>query len=330
MNSYLNHGDPEVLEALRAFGADLASAAVREARDPGVVGERRSRLLDVLGVTGSEEAAIVVRDFVDPERNEPEIHTRACVALAALGDMRGVDLLAHDLELTDHDLRTRALVALQELDTPHAEEAVQAHVNRYLAECGACPDTVEISAPRLEEPDTSLTAFVARHIVRAPHSLTIVVGSGAITIARSRQSDLKRGLEGFDVRFATRRLAPEEQIAMVQKARDEVAADPSVRIVVAGMIPGPKDSLPLPHVLTRADGEPYTAKVLFVDPRECKLVMDWWHYVDERAEVPTDFEVILGISRPDNSAISEEEYAIWQLAPEDRKRDFIRAFLAHL
>ena len=86
MNSYLSHGDPEVLEALRIYGDQLTTPAVREAQDPGVVGERRVRMMDILSITGSEEAVIAVRANVDPQRNSPEIHTRACVALARLGD----------------------------------------------------------------------------------------------------------------------------------------------------------------------------------------------------------------------------------------------------
>lgn len=330
MNSYLSHGDPEVLEALATYGDEVTTPAVREAQDPGVVGERRMRLMDILGMTCSEEATIVVRGNVDPQRNSPEIHTRACVALARLGDESGVDSLAHDLELTDPKLRMMALAALQELDIPSAKQAVADHVARYLADAGAVPDQIAMSAPCLEDPNESLTQMIARHIDESPHNLTVVVGSGAKKIARVRQSDLRRALKGADVRFSTVRLAPEEQIEILEQAVSDLVAEADRRIVLVGTFPAPSDTPGLPHFLARPEGQGFTAEVLFADPHEYSLVLEWWHYVDDKAEVPTDFAVALGVSRPETSAISEEEFAICELTPEDRKDDFLRAFLAHL
>jgi hypothetical protein len=330
MNSYLNHGDPEVLKALSAYGDMLTAPAIREAQDPGVVGERRLRMMDILGVTGSEEAVIAVRANVDPERNSPEIHTRACIALARLGDESGIDSLAHDLELTDPDQRTTALAALQEVDTPSAHRAVEDHVNRYLGDAGAVPERIVMSAPCLEDPDASLTPAVAGSICGQPHNLTLLVGSGAKKMARVRQSDIRRALKGCDVRFSTVRLAPEEQIAILEEAVKDVAADPTTHIVLVGTFPAPSDTPALPHFLVRQEGADLKAKVLFVDPHEYNLVLEWWHYVDDKAEIPTDFEVVLGVCRPETSAISREEYLIYELTPEDRTDDFLRAFLAHL
>lgn len=330
MNAYVNYGDASVLDALAHYGSDLSLTALREAADPGLIGERRARMMDILGVTGDETAAIAVRENVDPERNEPLVHTRACVALARLGDTRGIDLLAHDLELPDQELRTMALAALRQLDLPQANQAVTDHVNRYLSAAGAIPAQIEISAPRLDDPSTSVSIYICNHIKSTPHTLTVVVGSGAIKMARTRQSDIRRELSDHEVEFATVRLPPEERIRIVVAARDAAADDPQTRRVVIGTIPGPKASPPLPHILAKPDGPPFSAKVLFADPHECGNVMEWWHYVDDRAEVPTDFEVVLAISRPDGSAISEEEYIVWQLTPPERKRDFLRAFLARL
>ncbi len=330
MNAYLNYGETPFLEALRSFGSDVSAPIQREAQDLGVVGERRARMMDILGVTGDENAAVVVRGFVDRERNEPLVHVRACVALARLGDMRGIDELAHDLELTDSDLRRMALAALQQLDIAHARQAITDHIDRYLGGAGAIPEAIEISAPRLEDPDRSLSSFVVEHVKRKPHALTVIVASGAIKMASTRQSDIRRGLEGYDVHFTTERLAPEEQIAVLEEARDAAAVNPDACIVVMGKLPNPNGSVPLPHFLQQVGGEGYTAKILAVDPHHVAILMDWWHYVEDRAEVSTEFEVILAISRPKESAISEEEYMIYQLMPEDRRRDFLRAFLANV
>ncbi len=330
MNSYLSHGDPEVLKALRVYGDQLTTPAVREAQDPGVVGERRVRMMDILGITGSEEAVIAVRANVDPQRNSPEIHTRACVALARLGDESGIDSLAHDLELTDPSLRMMALAALQELELPSAAKAVEDHVARYLADAGAVPEQIEMSAPCLDDPNESLTQMIARRIETNPHNLTVVVGSGAKKIARVRQTDMSRALKGTDVRFSTVRLAPEEQIEILEQGVRDVLADSDSKVVLVGTFPAPSDTPGLPHFLARPEGKTFTAEVLFADPHEYSLVLEWWHYVDDRAEVPTDFAVVLGVSRPDTSAISDEEYAICELTPADRKDDFLRAFLAHL
>jgi len=60
------------------------------------------------------------------------------------------------------------------------------------------------------------------------------------------------------------------------------------------------------------------------------LLMDWWHYIDDKSEVPTNLQVVISASSPGRSAISEEEYLIHQLTPPERRGDFGRALLAHL
>ena len=100
--------------------------------------------------------------------------------------------------------------------------------------------------------------------------------------------------------------------------------------MVLGALPAPRDRTPLPHFLTRPTEKEYTAKIVIVDPHEVRVVMEWWRYVDDKSTVPTDFEVILAISRPERSAISEEEYQIFQLLPEEQRSKFNRAFLAHI
>jgi HEAT repeat protein len=330
LNAYLNYGDPEILVALAELGADFAPAALSEASDLGIVGERRARLMNALGATGSEEAAIALRKELGHE--DLLVRVRARAALARLGDLFGVDELSHYLELPDEAGRRLALDALRELaeDIPAANKAIEAHVERYLGATGAIPEAIAISAPRLDDPETSLVKAAAERIRAEPHELTVVVGSDAIRLAATRQLEVRQLLSEFDVRFATPQMAPEEQIDALLAARDAAAGDPESRVVLVGQLPAPDESPPLPHFLTRAGGRSYGAKLMVLDPHEARMVMEWWHYIVDRAEVPTDVEVMLPISDAAHSAISEEEQGILASLPRARREDFLRAYLGHL
>jgi hypothetical protein len=328
MTAYTNYGDPEVLEALRRYGSELTPAVTRDAADLSTIGVRRARVLDMLAATGDEECIRAARESLnDVDR---DIHVRAAVALVQLGDLTGIDVLSADLTLTDAGLRTTALSALRELQSiPQADKAISAHVDRYLADTGAIPTDIEVSAPRLDNRDVSMTGYVYDHVLRSPHDLTIIIGSEAINMATRREGQSGE-LPGHDVVYSTRRMAPEEQLAALNAARDRAIAKATGPVVLIGALPGPMDSPPLPHFLTRPGGASYNAKILIVDPHEVRMVMDWYRYVKDDAEVPTHFEVILAVSNPTASAISEEEYMIYQLLPEERHEDFIRALLAHM
>jgi len=326
INAYLNYGDPPLLEALAAYRQLVGTAAIREASDLGVIGERRARIMDILGLSDDPDVAPVLRDNLADR--DAMIRVAAARGLAQIGDQRGVDELAHDLQVTDADLRSRALDALAGLDMKTAREAIQAHVERYLGEAGAVPEKIAVRAPRLAAPDTSLSEYATDEIKRAPHALTVLIGSEATRLATTRRDELRRDLPGYELRVTTPQHAPEEQIAALLDARDLAAAG-ETRVVFVGPLPAPHDRLPLPHFLT-ATGGGFTAKVMALDPHEYNLLMDWWHYVDDKAEVPTDFEVILPISTPDRSAISNEEHRIYELTPDARKDAFLRAYLAHL
>lgn len=330
MNAYLNYGDGAVLTALATYGDALVPSASREAKDIGIIGTRRARVMDMLGITGSDDVIGIVRDATDDI--DLEIHTRACVALARLGDVWGIDRLADDLRLTDPHRRTMALEALREIGTERAKVVLDEHVRRYLAEAGAVPPVIDVSAPLLENPDLNLITYVTDHIKRSPHALTVVIGSMAIQMASNKRDVVKEHLAGWDIHFSIPTMAPEEQIRALLASRDSAAADADARAVFFGMLPAPHDNPPLPHFLTRpADiGKSYTAKVVSVDPHEYKLLQDWLHYIQDKSEVPTDIEVILAVSRPGKSAMSPEEYDIYQMTPVERRNDFARAYLAHL
>ncbi len=328
MTAYMNYGDPEILAALRGYGKELTPAITRDASDISAVGVRRARILDMLAATGDEECSGAVRESLsDPDS---EIHVRAAVALAQLGDMGAVDALSDDLSRTDSDRRTLALRALVELDLPQAAAAVERHLDRFLSDTGAIPKDVDVSAPRLANRDVSMTSYLCQHVRNSPHTLTVIIGSEAINMASNRKDAIIADLPGHDVVFSTRRMPPEEQITLLTDARDRAAANPAVKVVVIGALPGPSDSPPVPHFLVHGDAGQYTAKIVVVDPHEVRWVMNWYHYVQDQAEIPTDFEVILVVSTPTASAISEEEFLIHELLPEDRQEDFVRALLARM
>jgi hypothetical protein len=230
----------------------------------------------------------------------------------------------------DTELRSSALRALFDLQhVQGVDKAIASHLDRYIAEGGAIPKEITVKAPRLEHPDTGMTVYIAEEIKKTRHDLLLVIGSGAADMARTRQADLRDMLEGHEIFFLTPELAPEEQMDALEEARDRAAANPEHTVFAIGVVPAPSDSPPLRHFLTTGAGT-FTAQVLVVDPHEVSLLMDWWHYVDDRAEVETEFWVVLSASTPERSAISEEEHLIYQLTPDERKPDFIRALLAHL
>jgi hypothetical protein len=328
LNAYLNYGDAAVLDALAQYGALLGPAVQHEDTDMGLLGARRARLMDVAGVSGDPETMPVVRDNL--AYPEADIAVRAAVALARLGDLAGVDELSHHLQRPDAEFRLKALGGLAELKhLSAAQRAIDEHIERYLAESGAIPHQIAISAPRLSDPTMNMVTYIAQHVDAHPHTLTVVVGSESVRMAANRQEEIYRALAGHPVHLATPQLAPEEQIATLVAARDDAAANPDKKVVFVGKIPAPHDSPPLPHFLTRG-ANAYTAKMILVDPHELNLAMDWYHYVVDNAEVPTDVEIILSVSTPGQSPISEEELAIYRLLTPEQREGFVRAYLAHL
>jgi HEAT repeat protein len=330
LNSYVNYGDPAALKALRSFGTAVTPAATSEALDSGVIGERKARLMDVIGASGDDTAVGAVRECINyPDK---DVHVRACAALARLGDLNGVSTLSANLEdKQDDELRNKALHALADIrhEIPEAQEAIDKHIDRYLAEGGAIAEKIEVKAPRLADPDTPMTQYIVDEIKSTMRDFVVVTGSGAIDIARTRQSDLRAALSGHNLAILTSALAPEEQMDELEEARDAASSNPEHTVLVIGALPAPSDSPPLRHFLTPGLG-PYTAKLIYCDPHEYNLLQDWWHYIDDQAEVDTTFEVVLSVSTPKRSAISDEEYLIYQLTPDDRKDMFPRALLAHL
>ncbi|MBK7779879.1 MAG: hypothetical protein IPJ58_03640 [Ardenticatenia bacterium] len=327
MNCYLNYGDPGVLEALRVFGKDLAAPASREAFDLSVMGARRARLMDILGISGDESVLTTVRPNMDDV--DPDIHIRSCVAVARLGDMFGIDRLEDNIRMTDPELRSLALAALMELKMERSDRVLGDHVKRFMAEAGAVPENIVVKAPLLGSSETSLSAAVIAEVIASPHNLIMVIGSGGIQMAAQRRDAMAQALAGHGkVSFGLPLMSPEEQIASLQEAHAAATASPGARAIFIGRLPAPHDNPPLPHFITRVEGVTYSVKILVVDLHEYSLLQDWLHYVQDKAEAPTDIEVILSVSLESQSGLTAEERVIYAMCSAEDKARFPRAFMA--
>ena len=327
MNCYLNYGDPGVLEALRVFGKDLAAPASREAFDLSVMGARRARLMDIMGISGDESVLTTVRPNMDDV--DPDIHIRSCVAVARLGDMFGIDRLEDNIRMTDPELRSLALAALMELKMERSDRVLGDHVKRFMAEAGAVPENIVVKAPLLGSSETSLSAAVIAEVIASPHNLIMVIGSGGIQMAAQRRDAMAQALAGHGkVSFGLPLMSPEEQIASLQEAHAAATASPGARAIFIGRLPAPHDNPPLPHFITRVEGVTYSVKILVVDLHEYSLLQDWLHYVQDKAEAPTDIEVILSVSLESQSGLTAEERVIYAMCSAEDKARFPRAFMA--
>ncbi|MFN8422483.1 MAG: HEAT repeat domain-containing protein [Anaerolineae bacterium] len=329
MNTYLMHGDPPALEALRQFGGDLTGPAKTLADDVSNVNERRARIMDILGYSGDEDALPIVR--VNLDDYDPLVRSRAAAALTRLGDMNGIDRLDRDLQTNDPLARKLALHTLHEFEhIPKAAESIQDHLDRFLADANAVPARVVVTAPRILEPETSLSKYIVQQIQSRPHTLSIVVGHDAHNWATARRGVFEEGLPGVEVRFPTPRMVPEEQVAELEAARNAAAAGKQAAVI--GMLPSPSDDPPLPNLLVPVEGgKPYSIQLFIVDPHEFNQCQAWWFYLQDRVDLPNDIEVVLGISKPGSSAISEEEYELYNLLKDPEKRgQFTRALLARI
>ncbi len=329
INAYLMHGDAAALEALRQYGGDLTGAARTLADDVSNEGERRARIMDVMGVSGDDDVLNVVRTNLDYP--DPLVRSRAAAALARLGDMNGISRLDYDLQTNDPIARRLALHTLHEFEhLPAAAESIQDHLDRFLGDASAVPARVSVTAPRIAEPTLSLSKYIANQIKESAHTLTIVVGAEPTNWATARRGVFEEALPDVEMHFATPRMLPEEQIAALEAARNAAAA--GRRAALVGMLPLPSDEPPLPNLLVPVEGgKPYTVQLFIVDPHEFSQCQTWWFYIQDRVDLPTDIEVILAVSKPGSSVISEEEYELYHLLKDPAKKaQFTRALLARI
>lgn len=327
VNAYLTHGDPPALEALRAYGSQLTGPMREFAQDMSNAGERRARVMDILAVTGDDQVLPIVREAV--EETDPLIRTRACKALVTLGDMHGIGRLDQDLNAADATARKLALRTLIEMDNPEAERCIDDHLKRFASDAGAVKRDVAVTAPRLANPSINLLDVVIDRLKGAERQLIMVIGSEAIGWATNERERFMEALPDAKLHFGLRRMVPEEQIAELLAARD-AAASGGCGIFI-GMVPSPRDDTPVPHFLKHSGDAEYRALILDVDPHEYLAVQAWWQYIDDKSDVDAIIEVILGVSRPSQSAITEEEFAMYKLLKNDEHRsEFIRSLLARM
>ena len=112
--------------------------------------------------------------------------------------------------------------------------------------------------------------------------------------------------------------------------RGDWMAEIFARIVLVGRLPSPEGRFPLPHFLVRREGRSYSARIVVVGPQKPALVLEWWRYVTDRAEVATDLAVVLTTQVFGHGELTAEETMIQELAGNERRDEFARAVLAHL
>jgi hypothetical protein len=328
VRSYVHYGDRAVLQAAGAFGQRLTPVVAREARDRSLADSHRARLMELLAAA-DDAAALPTLRAVAAEWS-PVTHVAACAALARLGDASGIERLAEDLLSPDAGLRRLALGAIERSDHPLARAAAEAHVRRYLGAGGAVPAHVAVSLPLLIRPPADLVDLLADHVRRSARTLTVVTGPASAEPAETERERLARGLPGHRLFFTTERHSPDEQLAVLAAARDAAASGAGQPVVLFGPLPSPEGRHPLPHFLTERGGAPYDARIVFTGTQKFAIVMEWARYVEDRAEVPAELEVVVTALVLGETRMTEEETAIYRLAGEERRDAFARAFLARL
>lgn len=328
IRAYLMYGDAELLGAIAAFGPKVTMLAARQARDMTLSSVQRARLMTILGRTGDPGAATLVLPHADDR--DVGVHVAACGALSRLGDPRGVDRLADDLLRLDPRLRSLALEELQKLDEARADAAIEDYVQRYLATGGAVPSSIKVSIPLLVDREADLAVLIGEHVQRSEHRLTVVTGPAMDSVSESHRDELRRMLPSHRILFVTPRHSLDEQEATLEQARQMVVQGSQVRVVVVGPLPSPEAALPLGHFLVESDGSPYSARVVLIGPQRFAMVMEWWRYLSDRAEVPAELEVALTNLVFGGDDLTSEEMSLYRLCGESRRDDFARAFLAQL
>ncbi len=327
IRAYMREADPELLDALRPFGARLVSEAAREVRDLALGPIQRARLMDVLGASNDPGAIALVRPVAREE--EPIARTAACMALAALGDPEGVRLLAEDLLRQDVRSRARAMRALERIGGDEPQAVLAEHVRRYLASGGAIPAPIGVTMPLLVDTDPDVAQLVAEHIGSHRRSFNVVTGPGVNGIAERQRETLEALLPGHRLIYATARHSLDEQAAALQRASTLVAPGIARPVVFVGPLPPPED-VPLPDLLATRHGRLVEVRIIIVGPRKPAFVLDWWRYVVEPATVPTEMLVVLTIMVLGRSELTAEEELIQQRISERDRDAFARAVLAHL
>jgi hypothetical protein len=328
LRAYLHHGDRALLETLALYGDKLTLVAGRTVRDPSLSPHERARLMDVLGASG-DPAAIRVLRTAGLADWDAAVHVAACAALVRLGELDGVDLLDRALHGTDVNKRLYALRATRDLDHPALAPVRERHVLRYLAAGGAVPKNVAVALPLLLDPSADLPALVAAHVARSPRTLTIVIGPEAGVMAEAHRDVFERALPDHQLFFTPGRHSPTEQFDVLARARDAAATQPRARVALVGVLPSPQGLYPPPHFLVGNDGPRYTVRIVFVGQQDFAVIMEWWYYIEDESEIPTDFEVVLTALTLGGDRMTEEEWLTYHLAGEDRRDAFARALLAH-
>jgi hypothetical protein len=113
------------------------------------------------------------------------------------------------------------------------------------------------------------------------------------------------------------------------RARAAAAVPSGRRVTVVGDLPSPMGIHPPPHFLYKREGDAPSARIVLVGQQEFAVAMEWWYYVEDRAEVPTTLDIVLTAHELGVEDMTDEEGVLLSLAGEERREAFARALLAH-
>jgi hypothetical protein len=191
------------------------------------------------------------------------------------------------------------------------------------------PSSVDVSMPLLVDPDVDLPELIAENVRRSEHALTVVTGPGTSALSEGTREAFRLRLSDRRLTFSTPHHSSDEQSALLLAARDWASNEPQSRPTLIGPLPSPGGPRPPPHFLFASRGRPFTARIVFVGQQEFAVVMEWWRYIDDRAEVDTEFSAVLTALTLAGDAMDAEERILYSVAGEGRREAFARALLAH-
>jgi hypothetical protein len=327
VRAYVHHGDLRLLQALRRYGPMITLTVGRQALDATRSPTERARLLDILGGSGDEAAVPIVRQAVTDL--EPLVRASASAALLELGRSEGAESLERQLESADAMERLHALRAAARLDAPAARRVLEDHLGRYLAMGGAVPRQVGVSMPLLIDPESELPAVIGTQVRKGGHRLSIVVGPGVRGLAERQRPAFRAELPGYRLFFTTARHSPPEQFELLLQARQAALDRTGPPVALIGDLPSPRAIHPTPHFLFPAADGGLTVRIVLVGQQEFAVAMEWWYYVDEQSQVPTELDIVSTAHTLGAEDMTEEELTLLGIAGQERREAFARALLAH-
>jgi hypothetical protein len=116
----------------------------------------------------------------------------------------------------------------------------------------------------------------------------------------------------------------------VLRAARAASASHAEGVVHVGPVPDPGGLYEPPDFVAERLRPDDGAFVVYVGPQSLAAVVAWWHFLAERAVVPTRLSVVLTALTLSGTQLGDEAWEIYQRTVEGRADAFARAYLAHL